>query len=565
MEEYLFYDIEIFKEDALVVFKNIQKETVKIFVNSFDGLLDLIKGKTLIGYNNYWYDDHILTGMIDGQTPKQLKRLNDRIIVDGERNLKVSPAIKSLDCFQQIDVSSPGLKKIEGNFGKSIIESSIDFTIDRKLTEKELEETIFYCSYDVDTTIDVFKFREKSYFEPKQSIVKMLPEKTQKYANKWNTTTISANVLKDRPTNDKWADIRLNKNHLVPNDELFEIVPDSAVDMWLDKNRKRKKYTHKEFGCNIEFSFGGLHGVPIESQKRFENVKLLDVASLYPNIILKLNALGQATTTYKEIVERRLAVKHTDQELQKALKLVINSCYGLLNNQYSILYNPKAALSVCIFGQICLYDLCTRLAPTCKLVNINTDGVAFTTSDDDYKKVWQEWENDYGFTLEEDSFDLFIQKDVNNYIGVKDGKIKVKGGDVGRYHDDAWFKNNNTRIVDIAVVDKLVYGKDVLTTLQENMENPRLFQLVLQAGHTYKGTCDADRNMYQKINRVFPLKKGGVTLYKLRADDGLVRFPDTPEHMLVWNEEVTELTDFSKKIDINFYYQLINRVLERWE
>ncbi len=565
MEEYLFYDIEVFKEDALVVFKNIQKETVKIFVNSFDGLLDLIKGKTLVGYNNYWYDDHILTGMIDGQTPKQLKRLNDRIIVGGEKNLKVSPAIKSLDCFQQIDVSSPGLKKIEGNFGKSIIESSIDFTIDRKLTEKELEETIFYCSYDVDTTIDVFKLREKSYFEPKQSIVKMLPEKTQKFANKWNTTTISANVLKDRPTNDKWADIRLNKNHLIPNDELFEIVPESAVDMWLDKNRKRKKYTHKEFGCNIEFSFGGLHGVPIGNQKRFENVKLLDVASLYPNIIMKLNALGQATTTYKGIVERRLAVKHTDQELQKALKLVINSCYGLLNNQYSILYNPKAALSVCIFGQICLYDLCTRLAPTCKLVNINTDGVAFTTTNDDYKKVWDEWEKDYGFTLEEDSFDLFIQKDVNNYIGVKNGKIKVKGGDVGRYHNDAWFKNNNTRIVDIAVVDKLVHGKDVLTTLQENMENPRLFQLVLQAGHTYKGTCDADRNMYQKINRVFPLRKGGVTLYKLRADDGLVRFPDTPEHMLVWNEEVNELTDFSKKIDINFYYQLINRVLERWE
>lgn len=565
MEEYLFYDIEIFKEDALVVFKNIQKETVKIFVNSFDGLLDLIKGKTLVGYNNYWYDDHILTGMIDGQTPKQLKRLNDRIIIDGEKNLKVSPAIKSLDCFQQIDISSPGLKKIEGNFGKSIIESSIDFTIDRKLTEKELEETIFYCSYDVDTTIDVFKLREKSYFEPKQSIVKMLPEKTQKFANNWNTTTISANVLKDRPTNDKWADIRLNKNHLIPNDELFEIVPESAVDMWLDKNRKRKKYTHKEFGCNIEFSFGGLHGVPIGSQKRFENVKLLDVASLYPNIIMKLNALGQATTTYKGIVERRLAVKHTDQELQKALKLVINSCYGLLNNQYSILYNPKAALSVCIFGQICLYDLCTRLAPTCKMVNINTDGVAFTTTNDDYKKVWDEWENDYGFTLEEDSFDLFIQKDVNNYIGVKNGKIKVKGGDVGRYHNDAWFKNNNTRIVDIAVVDKLVHGKDVLTTLQENMDNPRLFQLVLQAGHTYKGTCDTDRSMYQKINRVFPLKKGGVTLYKLRADDGLVRFPDTPEHMLVWNEEVNELTDFSKKIDINFYYQLINRVLERWE
>ncbi|WP_423372945.1 hypothetical protein [Melissococcus plutonius] len=544
----------------MVVFKNLKKETVKIFHNNFDGILELITDKILIGYNNYGYDDVILTAMIEHWTPYQIKQLNDRII-GGERVKKVHPSIQSLDCFQQIDVAKPSLKKIEGNFGKSIIESKIDFTIDRKLTPEELKETIDYCSYDVDTTIDVFKLRQKDYFEPKQLVIDMLPDKQQSYAKKWNTTTISANVLAPKPM-PKWSDIRLGEYDKNGNYELLNIPPQSAIDLWLTKDKG--KYTHKEFGCDLEFSFGGLHGVPSNKQKRFENVLLLDVASLYPNIIMKLNALGKSTKTYQQIVERRLGVKHTDKQLSGALKLVINSCYGLLNNEYSTLYNPKAAKSVCMYGQICLYDLCQRLAPTCKLVNINTDGVAFTTQSDYYKTIWHEWEEDYGFTLELDSFDLFVQKDVNNYIGLKNGEIKVKGGDVGRFKKDAWFKNNNLRIVDIAIVNKLVYDKDILETIMENLNQPKLFQMILQAGGTYQGTFDANGNKYNKINRVFPIKQGGVLLYKKRKDNGLVRFPDTPDHMLVWNDDVDKITDFRKRIDINFYYSLIQKVLERW-
>ena len=76
----LFYDIECFKEDSLVVFKNYDGETVKIFHNDFNGLYDLIKDKTLVGYNSYWYDDPMLEKMLACWTPKQLKEHNDRII-----------------------------------------------------------------------------------------------------------------------------------------------------------------------------------------------------------------------------------------------------------------------------------------------------------------------------------------------------------------------------------------------------------------------------------------------------------------------------------------------------
>lgn len=562
MKPLLFYDIEVFKEDSLVVFKDENKQVVQIFHNNFEGVLELVKSHKLVGYNNYFYDDKVLTGMINGYTPYQIKQLNDKLI-NQEKVNNIHHSIDSLDCFQQIDVARPGLKKIEGNMGRMILESSVDFTIDRKLTDEELQEVIEYCCYDVDTTIDVYKMREYNYFNVKERLVKMLPEKFHNKAMKWNTTTISANILLEKPL-PKWSDVRLGEYDSNGDYEMLKLVPQEVVDMWMDKARKKKKTVIREFGCSIEFGFGGLHGVNT-SRKRFENVKLLDVASMYPHIILNLDALGPATKKYREILEQRIQVKHTDEALSDALKLVLNSVYGNLNNQYSLLNNPNAALSVCIYGQIALYELCKRLSPFVTLVNINTDGVAFTTTNDNYLEIWKQWEEDFKLTLEEDNFELWIQNNVNNYLAVQNGEIKTKGGDVNRFHKDQYFKNNSIRIADICLVEYLVNGQDVLTTIQENLDKPHLFQYILQAGGTFKGTFDKNDVQYNKINRVFATRKNGVTLYKKRQDDGLVRFPDTPEKMLIWNDECEKLENFSRKIDINFYYELAKARIERWE
>src|SRR5699024_11660832 len=87
------------------------------------------------------------------------------------------------------------------------------------------------------------------------------------------------------------------------------------------------------------------------------------------------------------------------------------------------------------------------------LVNINTDGVAFIPHSDDYIRVWKDWEKEFNLTLEEDEFDIFIQRDVNNYVAKKGDIVVCKGGDVNRYSEDAIFRNNNARILDIALVD----------------------------------------------------------------------------------------------------------------
>ena len=148
----LFYDIETFQYDALAVFKNINNEVVGHFWSNpergraeyegrkwvtdikpsgFEGIPNLIQDRILVGYNNYHYDDDMLTTMMNDFTnvPSMLKRQNDRIISGKGATLKRSPLIRSLDTMQQIDVSHPSLKQIEGNMGKSIIESSVPFDI----------------------------------------------------------------------------------------------------------------------------------------------------------------------------------------------------------------------------------------------------------------------------------------------------------------------------------------------------------------------------------------------------------------------------------------------------
>lgn len=571
MKELIFYDIEIFSHDALIVFKNRNKEVVKYYHNNFEGILGFIQDKLLVGYNNYFYDDKILTAMISGWNNGQLKDLNDKLI-SGEKWDRVSPYIDSIDCFQQINPSMPGLKKIEGNMGKMILESAISFDIDRPLTDEEFKEVFDYCSYDVDTTIDVYNLREHSYFESKSKLLEML---NNDRAKKWNTTTISANLLLDRPL-PKWSSLRID-------DEMLELVPPDVKEMWLQGNSvgskiKKKSVTINEFDNDIQFGWGGLHGSH-RWLKKVENVKLLDVASMYPSIIINLNALGSATKRYEEMRNQRVEIKHKDKVLSDALKLVLNSVYGNLKNKYSMLNNPRASMTVCVYGQIALYELCKRLSSYTTIININTDGVAFTTDNDVYKQIWKEWEKDFNLTLEEENFDLFIQKDVNNYIAItnkslkdEEGKIiakdniQVKGGDVNRYYKDNWFANNNTRIVDIAIVDYLVNGIDVIDTLMNNLDKPYLYQYVLQAGSTYKGTFDDTGKQYDKINRVFATKKKDyVLLQKKRQDDGLVRFADAPDKMYLWNDECDKLEDFQSIVDLNHYYQLINRKLDRWK
>lgn len=577
--EYLGYDIECIKYHTLVVFKRLDNTVYhEIWIDGIDSrisehdrdVLDyIIENFTLIGYNNHHYDDVMLYAIHRECTQRAIKKCND-IIISNARKMTPHPNIKSLDVSQQIGTPTPRLKTIEGNMGKSIIESTISFDIDRPLTKEEKQEMVEYCRYDVESTIAIYKLRQRSYYETKDMLISMYGNDK---AKKWNTTSIVAGILVPNIREYKRMSRLTVPDHIMENgtdipEEVYKMWRNASTGYLIDPKGK-KSVKHIVGDVEYVFASGGLHG----ATKGFTDVRdvtLLDVASMYPSIIVNLNALGNSTKLYDNIRKQRVSIKHTDPVKADAMKLILNSTYGLLKQEYSMLYNPLASLSVCVYGQLALYDLCERLTDMgYKVINANTDGVAFIGKGRDYTSMVKEWEEKYNLTLEADYFTRWIQKDVNNYLAVRDnGKIKYKGGDVKKVPTNFYFANNDIRIVQIALAEKLLNDKSVFNTIIEHRDEPLLYQYVLKAGRTYKGVYDSSGNKYQDVNRIFALnpKYDGITLYKKRQDDGLVSFPNTPHNMWVYNGDLDGLSinEFKQKIDINHYVTLANDKVDMW-
>ena len=101
----------------------------------------------------------------------------------------------------------------------------------------------------------------------------------------------------------------------------------------------------------------------------------------------------------------------------------------------------------------------------------------------------------------------------------------------------------------------------------DHIDEPLLYQYVLKAGSTYLGVQDSNGKWQNKVNRVFATREGpdSTKLYKIRQDGGRVNFPDVPDHMFLWNQDVHDIHDFEKIVDIEHYHQIITKKLKGWD
>ena len=83
-------------------------------------------------------------------------------------------------------------------------------------------------------------------------------------------------------------------------------------------------------------------------------------------------------------------------------------------------------------------------------------------------------------------------------------------------------------------------------------------------GHCYLEVKDTEGNQYNKVNRVFATKKGDFCVYKKKGET-LAKFPNAPSTMYLWNGECSELEGFGKIVDLNHYYDILLKKLEKWE
>lgn len=570
----------VFEVDGVQIYLNVGKVRERANESLLSG--DYV----FVGFNNKAYDNFLIEDILQNRPTNYIKLKSDSVI-------KKRPSqfidFLNLDTKEQMQ---PGfsLKKFESMSGMAVEESSIPFDYKDEFTIEQILEVCHYNIQDLRATIKLYKTR-KDYFDGKELLVKEYG--TSKTSINYSNGSTAASYLMGR---DKLETFE-------PEDPEIYGVP-TGVKLFLENALKvspeisqlktkaeREKVMRKEWtslvmedhGMVYTWGFGGLHAAKgrIETNKRGTkkivydivdetDVQQWDSSSHFPNIMLRDNLLGQVTDKFRNLVTERLKNKALGNPLAGTQKIIINSVYGLLRLQSSKLYNPKSAIRVNVSGMVAIYNLANQLDLVGNVYQVNTDGIAFKpypeVTQETLDNIKQRWEDEFKLQLEISLFKRLLQRDVNNYIAVKQNdKLKLKGGAVGQANGVDVTKASKPTIIDHMLVEKLVYNRPFITTVQDGEFRDYCFTLKSMKSSTQTGKMvDENGKVFDnEVNRTYATKTGGKVLKEKVGELENAKFPDTPEQMSIANYELPK--EPPADLDYSYYIELAEKKLESWE
>lgn len=562
------YDFEVFSNDWLVIFKNDQSTV--IFHNDQYALKKWIKENRpiLVGFNNFYYDDKILHKLLCSyySLPSDVYKTSQILIKNQEKIWSKLP-ILTLDTRQELS-KNISLKAIEAHLGWDIVECSIPWDIDRKLTDEELDEVTKYCVHDVDATLKIWKLREE-YFSGKLNLVN---EFDLYYTDMKKTrASLSALVLEAdynyKPPRDRFSfdyDPNVDWSYISPNLRWFFKKMDRDYRLGCKAKDIEDSCICLPFaGVKHTIGLGGIHaGIP--NYKSEGNLLHIDVGSYYPALMINNNWISRASKNperFSEIRDTRFRLKKVGDPRQEGYKIILNSTYGATNARskkdenikFNALFDPKMSNSVCVNGQLILIQLVQELRNYCKLIQSNTDGLIVEPYNyEKVTKIIDDFSRRFNLTFSKIKIKKIVQRDVNNYaIQTEKGKIKAKG----IFGLKNW-ENNFLNIIPKALQNYFFHGISV----DETIKNADIldFQMIAKKSGNYE-YLELDGEQLQHCNRVFATKNGG-TIYKVKANGKKDKVANTSERSTVWNG-----SNFDKiELDFNYYTKIIESEIQKF-
>lgn len=575
------YDCEVFAHDWLVTLKDKETGVYTCIWNDNEALKMALSDDCIyVGFNSKHYDQYIIKAIAAGFAPEEIKKVNDFIIAGGQG--WQCPLLDGIYFrFSNVDIRDDtqqglSLKAIEGHLGMSVKGSSVPFDIDRPLTPEEKAETEFYCKHDVDTAERLIDIR-KDYLKNKINLGRLAGLDEVKAMGMTNAK-LTAAMLKatKKPHDDERKYVypdNLRKEYIPPEvfaffDRMYdETIPDSELF--------KGKFNLTIGECPVTLGYGGIHGaIPnfFWEESEHRGIWNEDVGSYYPHLCTINGYTSRnipSPQIYEDILDRRMKAKAAgDKHTANALKLVCNTTYGCLLNQYNDLYDPLMGRSVCISGQLYLLELaehCYQEIEGLRIVQLNTDGIMVECDKKDYDTlttICAEWQSRTGFDLEEDTVIKIAQKDVNNYVEVQPGgKAKAKGGYLvkGIAPAGAFNINNSCVIVATALKEFFVNGTPVEDTIN-SCDDIFQFQIIAKAGAKYREAyhvVDGEKRSVQKVNRVYATADERYgKIFKVKAeDDSEAKIDSLPEHCIIDNDNELSIDE----VDRSFYIAMAKK------
>lgn len=363
----VFFDIEIFPNLFLVCWKFAGEghDVVALINPSSDDIAEMFNYR-LIGFNNRLYDNHILWAAYMGYSVYELYELSKDIITGNKRQGVLFNEAYNISYTDIYDFSSlkQGLKKFEIDLG--IHHHELGLPWNEPVPKERWAEVVDYCKDDVLATEATFYSKDRQADFAARKILAEIAHGTPNDT----TNTLSTRFIFEGNRNPQ-SQFNYRKMGEIPekvfrstvdveNGVIYNHFGDDEYTLFDENGRpifpgyvydpKKKESTYRG---EVVSEGGYAYSVP----GMYINVALLDIESMHPNSAIAENLFGDYyTKRFKEIVDARLAIKHKDYDkaksllngvlapylndpalikgLAKALKIVINSVYGLTSASF---------------------------------------------------------------------------------------------------------------------------------------------------------------------------------------------------------------------------------------
>ena len=557
----VFYDIEVFPNLFLV---NWKKEgegnpVVRMINPKPTEIEELIKFR-LIGFNCRRYDNHLLYARLMGYSELELFNLSQKIIgaPKGENNKYMFGEAYNLSYTDVYDFAAKkqSLKKWEVELG--IHHHELGLPWDEPVPEERWEEVAEYCDSDVIATEAVFNHCSGDW-TARQILAELAGMPVNSTTNSLTTKIIfgserkPALVYTDLATGER-TDGTKDKNKF----EGYEFV----------YSEEDKKY-HNMY-MDTDLGFGGyVYAEP----GMYGNVALLDIASLHPNSIRAMNCFGEYTKNFTDILDARVAIKHKDydtarkmfggrlepyledestaKDLAQALKIAINSVYGLTSAGFDNPFrdNRNKNNIVALRGALFMRTLQEEVKKKgFTVVHIKTDSIKIADANPEIIQFVMDFGKKYGYTFEhEDTYERICLVNDAVYIANSiDGHWTATG-----------------KQFQVPYVFKTLFSKEDITfdDMCETFEVKTALYLDMNE-NLPEG--EHDYHFIGKVGRFCPMIPGtnsGVLLREGKDKDGNQKFSaatGSKGYRWLESEMVYSFKELREKIDRSYYDKLVD-------
>ena len=601
------YDIEVFPNFFHCTCKDTESNELYLFEISerktqISELTDffLNKDRLFCGYNNHHYDDTLVNYIVDYCSLLEQKHyviatqsifnLSQTIISSEDGSIERYKRWKYAKYFDSMDLLTMmfssklrvGLKEMQLTMRyHNVLE--YDGNFNDYVNPNDYQKIIEYNINDVESTtnllqrlankgeIDLRLFIEEEYGFNALSMDSV----------KFGETILAKKVCEELHIDKRQLETMRSPMDNVPlkdvilpfiqykNPKLQSVLEDMKKQVVSSK--ERKSYENKFVISNTRYSIGvgGIHSINtprIYVPKNDEYIGHLDVASMYPSFIVQYGwfptHLGKAgLDVYIQLYTERLQAKHSGQKLKNlALKLVLNSVTGKMQQETSWLYDPKSVFKIRINGQLILLMLVDILLQyNCEIIQVNTDGVMFIAKKDQESDIMEsvsKLEQLTKLSFEADRYEAFYQYAVNDYFGVTDkNEIEKRGMFIT---ESILGKGLAPTIIPKAVIAYLTKNIPLEKTIRECND---IYEFLMAQRVDKKFKVEYNNHYIQRINRYYA-STNGYWLYKVKeTEDGLSYENMLKKSGVTILNKIDDTSTLNKNINYAYYLSEARKIV----